>query len=90
MVVSWNVGLPRFQTLNNQLSTLENSSGTLDEEEVIAMVLSGQPISSEKLKEAREGERMINTSILNDPTLSWSSQRRGAQSSGALALATHR
>jgi hypothetical protein len=57
MVVSWKVGLPRFQTLNNQLSTLENSSGTLDEEEVIAVVLSGQAIWSEKLKEAREGER---------------------------------
>jgi hypothetical protein len=56
MVESWNVGLPRFQTLNNQLSTLENSSGTLDEEEVIAVVLSGQAISSEKLKEAREGK----------------------------------
>jgi len=30
---------------------------TSNEEEVIAVVLSGQPVSSEKLKEAREAEK---------------------------------
>ena len=62
---------------------------TIDDEETIVVVLSGQAISSEKLKEARETEKDGNDApILTGPTSSSSSPRPGNSSIGALALAT--
>ena len=60
----------------------------VNDEDVIAVVLSGQAISSEKLKEAREAEKEGKTPILNGLTSNLSSRRQGHSSSGAPAPAT--
>ena len=63
---------------------------TINEEQVIAVVLSGQAISSEKLKEARDAEKDSGFADFIGHSLSWILRRRGSSSSGALPLAARR
>jgi hypothetical protein len=50
----------------------------INEEELIAVVLSGQPVSSEKLKEAREGEREGQDSDFKRPYIKLEFTKAGA------------
>jgi hypothetical protein len=51
---------------------------TINEEELIAVVLSGQVVSSEKLKEAREGERGGHDSEFKRPYIKLEFTKAGA------------
>lgn len=56
-------------------------------EEMIVVVLSGQAISSEKLKEAMKRKKIAALRISSGHSSRWISRRRGNSSSGALLLA---
>ena len=73
---------------NYQLSHALAYETTINDAEVIAVVLSGQAISSEELKKAKEREKDGNDSDFKRPTSSSSSRRRGTSSSGAPVRAT--
>lgn len=63
---------------------------TMNEEDLIAVVLSGQAISSEELKKAKEEERKARTLSLSGRSSNWSSVRRGHSNSGARAQTARR
>ena len=58
---------------------------TINDEEVIAVVLSGQAVSSEKLKEARKRKRRAGTPISSGLSSSSSLRRQESSNSGAPA-----
>ncbi len=83
-------GMLMLQDKNYPLTHALAYETTINEEEVIAVVLSGQAITSEKLKEARDGKKAAASLILSGHSLSWILRRRGSSSSGAPPLAARR
>jgi hypothetical protein len=83
-------GMLMLQDKNYPLTHALAYETTINEEEVIAVVLSGQAIPCEKLKEAIEKEKDGGYPDFKRPTSNWSSQRQGRSSCGAPAPATPR